>query len=200
MHTSSGTDSYRDASMGPPFENGGGRRPRPRCYRLRRRFNGAAVRKRRRDRSLLAWSTRTWSGFNWAAVRKRRRARGAYRPASLRVAGASMGPPFENGGGSIQHVVDTAIAFILQWGRRSKTAEGDAGGLRGGCHPRDGNPLQWGRRSKRRRVTSVIQALVANPASMGPPFENGGGTTPHTRSNSKPSSASMGPPFENGGE
>ena len=112
---------YSEASMGPPFENGGGIRPtryRPPVHALQwgRRsktaegspkvdpnageiecFNGAAVRKRRR---VPRWPTVAVSlhCFNGAAVRKRRRAPStrAYR--------------------------DMVVA--LQWGRRSKTAEG----------------------------------------------------------------------------
>ncbi len=85
-------------------------------------FNGAAVRKRRRENvALLLFATR--DGFNGAAVRKRRRAP-SFLPAVL------------------------ARDCQLQWGRRSKTAEGA--------------------RLPDLRATS-------RGASMGPPFENGGG-------------------------
>ena len=65
---------HQAASMGPPFENGGGRHPSRAAHRSGTdRFNGAAVRKRRRGASQSA----------------------------KRMGGevASMGPPFENGGG-----------------------------------------------------------------------------------------------------
>ncbi len=63
---------------------------------------------------------------------------------------ASMGPPFENGGGLAPCRAGSARHARLQWGRRSKTAEGV-----------DHAFLLW-------------RHLLA---SMGPPFENGGGTS-----------------------
>ena len=38
---------------------------------------------------------------------------------------ASMGPPFENGGGLRSSDVGQPRDLELQWGRRSKTAEGE---------------------------------------------------------------------------
>ena len=61
-------------------------------------FNGAAVRKRRRENvALLLFATR--DGFNGAAVRKRRRAPRFFARSARTGLSASMGPPFENGGG-----------------------------------------------------------------------------------------------------
>jgi hypothetical protein len=63
-----------------------------------------------------------------------------------------MGPPFENGGE--QHpLTDLLGRHLLQWGRRSRTAESD---VRGGG------------------LDHFQQA------SMGPPFENGGESSPRT--------------------
>ena len=61
--------------------------------------------------------------------------------------GASMGPPFENGGGQINLATDevSTLVGLLQWGRRSKTAEGCGDGP---SHEWPDGWLQWGRRSK----------------------------------------------------
>ena len=61
------------------------------------RFNGAAVRKRRRAIA-SDWPKTRMARFNGAAVRKRRR---VSESGSLpeKEEKASMGPPFENGGG-----------------------------------------------------------------------------------------------------
>ena len=133
------------------------------------RFNGAAVRKRRRGR--VQWGTErcTTSGFNGAAVRKRRRAARTSYLGWLQL--ASMGPPFENGGGF------AALRFKFN---RSKSFNGAA--VR-----------------KRRRVPTPHFSTFVISASMGPPFENGGGVSKQHAANVHVASASMGPPFENGG-
>ena len=84
-----------------------------------------------------------------------------------------MGPPFENGGGETLGSAVAVVRAMLQWGRRSKTAEGPC---------------------------ASFPPAVATGASMGPPFENGGGRQAGRQEGRQEGrSASMGPPFENGG-
>ncbi len=76
-----------------------------------------------------------------------------------------MGPPFENGGGLRGRLLPRIASSPLQWGRRSKTAEGTQ------------NPI-----CKYRGL----------PASMGPPFENGGGPPPMSADSPAPAKLQWG--------
>ena len=141
-------DVYILASMGPPFENGGGHRiqcvaeskdPLQWGRRSKTAEGGMLIRTSVRDMRRLQWGRRSKTAEGRAS-----------RGAAGRVPGAaSMGPPFENGGGMAAHVDEMKGSNLLQWGRRSKTAEG----------MQDGSS----------------ECESSQKASMGPPFENGGG-------------------------
>ena len=182
------------ASMGPPFENGG----------------GGPVRTVQPPSPLLQWGRRSKTAegrglccdcgvrrrLQWGRRSKTAEGRGLEGRSSV-GANASMGPPFENGGGSGGAVSGRRFSQRLQWGRRSKRRRegvGSAGSI-------FLMPLQWGRRSK--TAEGVPAKLIEHPesysASMGPPFENGGGAPPESTESSPLQGASMGPPFENGG-
>ena len=184
------------------------------------RFNGAAVRIRRRGLRAQGSSEPICCRFNGAAVRIRRRA--------------------------YELAIKGFTAYELQWGRRSNTAESSPSNMRN----RPTATLQWGRRSntaerstqftgaggvssgfngaavriRRRAIWNPISRDDGWPASMGPPFEYGGETprdgprAPRSRCFNgaavrirrrdvwmvddldKSERASMGPPFEYGGE
>ena len=85
--------------------------------------------------------------FNGAAVRKRRRVGQPTRPSAAVPSVASMGPPFKTASGFT--ATTCPISCKLQWGRRSKTAEGL---MCAKCQHHVPSCLEWGR-----------------------PFENGGG-------------------------
>ena len=132
--------------MGPPFEYGGESSGSGAPSGRRQRFNGAAVRIRRR-------------------------------------AGAA---------GTIVNAVR-----MLQWGRRSNTAESAHAGLR--CSriraASMGPPFEYGGEG----TGAYLYAPTGALASMGPPFEYGGEET-CKRWVAAALAASMGPPFEYGGE
>ncbi len=131
--------------MGPPFENGGG---------LHRAAHEAS-----QGQASMGPPFENGGGFRCTQVY------------STRTPSASMGPPFENGGGIAELEKEDSI-YPLQWGRRSKTAEGQH---------------------------DLRLAAERLRASMGPPFENGGGSSATGASTLTTTLASMGPPFENGG-
>ena len=154
--------------MGPPSEDGGNPTAATKpCY-PRSGFNGAAVRRRRkffRRRPCEA----SQSSFNGAAVRRRRKSPKS--PAILECyAGASMGPPSEDGGNCTPAAPSTARS-TLQWGRRPKTAEMAAN--------RSATAFSFARFNgaavRRRRKCLVARfTRTRQTASMGPPSEDGG--------------------------
>ncbi len=64
-------------------------------------------------------------GLQWGRRSKRRRASANEATQEDESVAASMGPPFENGGGIAEALAGSSPDLKLQWGRRSKTAEGD---------------------------------------------------------------------------
>ncbi len=222
---SHGLPGRGQASMGPPFENGGGpvgptvqrhcalqalqwgRRSKTAEGQfntwwippLRSCFNGAAVRKRRRGLrgGCGVGATRGMeTRFNGAAVRKRRR-----------VHLGDPGPRGQSGfnGAAVRkrrrdhsHTLGvTRSHLVLQWGRRSKTAEGDhrpQGLIVLDSQASMGPPFENGG-----GVAPADWYSPGTPASMGPPFENGGGWRRACARSEMGGRASMGPPFENGG-
>ncbi len=110
---------------------------------------------------------------------------------------ASMGPPFENGGGKL-HEENLGDATALQWGRRSKTAEGTFARASGGSFR---NALQWGRRSKTAEGQVVGSRLGGRQVRLqwGRRSKTAEGVRPADRDAIEGDTASMGPPFENGG-
>ena len=92
-----GQDVLRTASMGPPFENGGGL-PSELEGSLRAGASMGPPFENGGGSTSINLSVIPTARFNGAAVRKRRRAGHGYgRGLGLQ---ASMGPPFENGGGT----------------------------------------------------------------------------------------------------
>ena len=85
------------ASMGPPFENGGEARAKVRAGPKKRASNGAAVRKRRRANRVMA--TDSNAELQWGRRSKTAESSGRGMGAGHRELAASMGPPFEDGGG-----------------------------------------------------------------------------------------------------
>ena len=86
-----------------------------------RRFNGAAIRRRRRVVARAQATTRH-QGFNGAAIRRRRRGFGEAGDVATRL-GASTEPPSEDGGERSTVADGACPVCMLQRSRHPKTAE-----------------------------------------------------------------------------
>ena len=129
--------------MGPPFEDGEGNQRVRRQTEGEPGFNGAAVRKRRRERSPSARVREPGRSFNGAAVRKRRRASAT--PSISRHHIPSFNGAAVRKRRRVWYTSHCESCLRkLQWGRRSKTAERPS--LAAFLAKYDW--LQWGRRSK----------------------------------------------------
>ena len=203
------------ASMGPPSEDGGNAWLAQSQEARQIRFNGAAVRRRRKSAILLDATVET-SRFNGAAVRRRRK----FPTCSIRAnhTAASMGPPSEDGGNKKLNKMPAVSDCVLQWGRRPKTAEiclarrqwQDLFGLQWGRRPKTAEILrfsvlppmarwlQWGRRPKTAEI--YVYGTFTAPA-----LTLQWGRRPKTAEmnrwnrSSGAATASMGPPSEDGG-
>jgi len=185
----------RDASMGPPSEDGGYSAGDYVAPNVCDSFNGATVRRRRifayravrrcPDRLELQWGHRPKTADIVEHPRvlvDQPMLQWGHRPKTADISAsaydswsrsqASMGPPSEDGG-YVPAVLMARVGFEpLQWGHRPKTAD-----IFHGAPPAPARrPLQWGHRPKTADIMHE-HARVARPgqgASMGPPSEDGG--------------------------
>ena len=146
------------ASMGPPLD-GGGRSGWPRAAWLSRlRFNGAAARWRRKDSEGRAWcSPKTC--FNGAAARWRRKERDTETRYGAQTGFNGAAARWRRKEADMRRV-PAGHRGRLQWGRRSRAAEGvDPVARRdGGRHGFNGAAARWRRKDG---VARLIDAAAA---------------------------------------
>jgi len=157
----------RRASTEPPSEDGGEFTSLATSFFSAFCFNGAAVRRRRREGGRNQ-SAEVSTGFNGAAVRRRRRVGGGAQKAESRRV-ASTEPPSEDGGETESRPSLTAIS-LLQRSRRPKTAESTCVFL---CSRRIAR-FNGAAVRRRRRVRKTSPCLWDQVASTEPPSEDGG--------------------------